>query len=46
MADLNQIKGFNPQIISEIHFGLTTEHGADGSFFIDDIAFDDRAGSA
>jgi hypothetical protein len=44
MADLNQIKGFNPKIISEIHFGLTTEQDTDGSFFIDDIGFDDRAG--
>ncbi len=40
MADLNQIKGFNPKIISEIHFGFTPEKDADGSFFIDDIAFD------
>ena len=43
MADLNQIEGFNPEIISEIHFGLTTEQAIDGSFFIDDIGFDDRA---
>jgi hypothetical protein len=44
IADLNQIIGFNPKIISEIHFGLTTEQDTDGSFFIDDIGFDDRAG--
>jgi len=43
MADLNQIKGFNPKIISEIHFGLTADKDTDGSFFIDDIAFDDRS---
>jgi len=42
MADLNQIKGFNPKIISEIHLGLTTDQETDGSFFIDDISFDDR----
>ena len=43
LADLNQIKGFNPKIISEIHFGFKAGQDADGSFFIDDIAFDDRA---
>jgi hypothetical protein len=43
MADLNQIKGFDPKIVSEIHFGLTAEKDTDGSFFIDDIAFDDRS---
>jgi len=44
MADLDQIKGFNRSIISEIHLGLTPEQDTDGSFFIDDIGFDDRGG--
>jgi rhamnogalacturonyl hydrolase YesR len=44
LADLNQIKGFNPKIISEIHFGFMAGKDTDGSFFIDDMAFDDRAG--
>ena len=43
MADLDRIKGFNPQIVSEIHLALTTRNDTDGSFFIDDIAFDNRA---
>ncbi len=42
LADLNQIKGFNPKIISEIHFGFMAGNDTDGSFFIDDLAFDDR----
>jgi hypothetical protein len=45
LADLNRIKGFNPKIISEIHFGFMAGESAEGSFFIDDIAFDDRAAS-
>jgi hypothetical protein len=44
MADLDRIKGFNRRIISEMHLGLTTAQETDGSFFIDDIGFDDRAG--
>ena len=43
LADLYQIKGFNPKILSELHLGLTPDKDADGSFFIDDIGFDDRA---
>ena len=43
LAALKPAKGFNPRIISEIHFGFMAEEGTDGSFFIDDIAFDDRA---
>jgi len=46
LADLNQIKGFNPKIISEIHLGFKAGQEADGSFFIDDISFDDRVGGA
>ncbi|MGB7760201.1 MAG: hypothetical protein WBL61_10245 [Bryobacteraceae bacterium] len=42
LTDLYQIKGFNPKIVSEIHFGLTAEKAVDGSIFIDDIGFDDR----
>jgi hypothetical protein len=42
LADLKPAKGFNPRIISEIHFGFMAEEGTDGSFLIDDIAFDDR----
>jgi hypothetical protein len=42
LAALKPAKGFNPSIISEIHFGFMAEEGTDGSFFIDDIAFDDR----
>lgn len=45
LADLNQIKSFNPKIISEIHFGFLAGNDTAGSFFIDDIAFDDRAAS-
>jgi len=43
LADLYQIKGFNPRILSEIHFGLTTAKAVDGSIFVDDIGFDDRS---
>jgi hypothetical protein len=43
LADLTPAKGFNPRIISEIHFGFMGGEATDGSFFIDDIAFDDRA---
>jgi hypothetical protein len=42
LADLYQIKGLNPKILSEIHFGLTAEKAVDGSIFVDDIGFDDR----
>jgi hypothetical protein len=42
LADLNQIKGFNPKIISEIHFGFMGDKETDGSFIVDDISFDDR----
>ena len=43
LAELKPAKGFNPRIISEIHFGFMAEEGTGGSFFIDDIAFDDCA---
>jgi sugar phosphate isomerase/epimerase len=43
LADLTPAKGFNPRIISEIHFGFMAGEGTDGSFFVDDIAFDGRA---
>ena len=44
LADLTPAQGYNPKIVSEIHFGFMAEEGTDGSFLIDDIAFDDRAG--
>jgi hypothetical protein len=44
LADLTPAAGFNPRIISEIHFGFMAEPGTDGSFILDDIAFDDRTG--
>ena len=46
LTDLYLIKGFNPKILSEIHFGVTAEKAVDGSIFIDDIGFDDRASGA
>ena len=44
LAALKPAKGFNPRIMCELQMGFMAEEGTDGSFFIDDIAFDDRAG--
>jgi hypothetical protein len=43
LADLKQPKGFDPSHIGELQMFNAGE--GDGSFFIDDIAFDDRAAS-
>ena len=43
LAVLKTTNGFNPKIMCELQMGFTAEEGTDGSFFIDDIAFDDRA---
>jgi len=45
LAALKPAKGFNPRIMCELQMGFMAEEGTDGSFFIDDIAFDDRAGN-
>ncbi len=44
LAALKPAKGFNPKIMCELQMGFMAEAGTDGSFFIDDIAFDDRTG--
>lgn len=44
LAALKPAKGFNPRIMCEPQMGFMAGEGTDGSFFIDDIAFDDRAG--
>jgi hypothetical protein len=42
LADLKQPKGFDPSHVGELQMFNAGE--GDGSFFIDDIAFDDRTG--
>ena len=42
LADLTQPEGYDPKIVSQIQFGFMAEGEVDGSFLIDDIAFDDR----
>jgi len=42
LADLKQPKGFDPSHVGELQMFNAGE--GDGSFFIDDIGFDDRAG--
>jgi len=42
LAALKTTNGFNPKIMCELQMGFIAEEGTDGSFFIDDIAFDDR----
>jgi len=42
LVDLTQPEGYDPKIVSQIQFGFMAVGQVDGSFLIDDIAFDDR----
>ena len=42
LTDLTQPLGFDPRIVSQLDLGFKPEGKAQGSFLIDDIAFDNR----
>lgn len=43
LRDMDYPKGYDPKVVTMIDFGFWTEGEADGSFVIDDLAFDNRA---
>jgi hypothetical protein len=42
LSDMAYPKGYDPKVVTMIDFGFYTEGEANGSIFIDDIAFDNR----